>query len=85
MLKIGPGGIRTHDQRIMSPLRYRCATGPYKVVASCYLVFILGPGLAVATSGATYLSKNPQRFGFFFRQSATGPYKVVASCYLVFI
>ena len=27
-LKFGPGGIRTHDQRIMSPLRYRCATGP---------------------------------------------------------
>ena len=26
--KIGPGGIRTHDQGIMSPLRYRCATGP---------------------------------------------------------
>ena len=23
-IKFGPGGIRTHDQRIMSPLRYRC-------------------------------------------------------------
>ena len=29
-LKFGPGGIRTHDQRIMSPLRYRCATGPWR-------------------------------------------------------
>ena len=26
--RFGPGGIRTHDQRIMSPLRYRCATSP---------------------------------------------------------
>ena len=28
LYKFGPGGIRTHDQGIMSPLRYRCATGP---------------------------------------------------------
>ena len=31
-LKFGPGGIRTHDQRIMSPLRYRCATGPWRFI-----------------------------------------------------
>ena len=36
-----------------------------KFSANGYLVFILEPGLAVATSGATYLSKNPQWFGFF--------------------
>ena len=30
-LKFGPGGIRTHDQGIMSPLRYRCATGPWRL------------------------------------------------------
>ena len=28
LLKTGTGGIRTHDQGIMSPLRYRCATVP---------------------------------------------------------
>src|SRR5579885_3649339 len=28
-MKVGePGGIRTHDQRIKSPLHCRCATGP---------------------------------------------------------
>ena len=27
-LKTGPGRIRTYDQGIMSPLRYRCATSP---------------------------------------------------------
>ncbi len=32
MIKFGPGGIRTHDQRIMSPLRYRCATGPWRII-----------------------------------------------------
>ena len=31
-IKFGPGGIRTHDQRIMSPLRYRCATGPWRYI-----------------------------------------------------
>ena len=35
--KYGPGGIRTRDQRIMSPLRYRCATGPWRL--NCLLNF----------------------------------------------
>ena len=34
-LKFGTGGIRTHDQGIMSPLRYRCATVPD------YLIFYI--------------------------------------------
>ena len=41
---IGPGGIRTHDQRIMSPLRYRCATGPWRVLLN--FQFALGSALA---------------------------------------
>ena len=32
--RFGPGGIRTHDQRIMSPLRYRCATSPITIQLS---------------------------------------------------
>ena len=35
-IKFGPGGIRTHDQRIMSPLRYRCATGPWRMLFNCH-------------------------------------------------
>ena len=41
LLKIGPGGIRTHDQGIMSPLRYRCATSPndmFRISLTLYLV-----------------------------------------------
>ena len=41
---IGPGGIRTHDQRIMSPLRYRCATGPWRV----FIKFSIRFGLSVS-------------------------------------
>ena len=37
LLIFGPGGIRTHDQRIMSPLRYRCATGPWRLSYSILL------------------------------------------------
>ena len=44
LLVIGPGGIRTHDQGIMSPLRYRCATGP---LCATFIKFF---GLAVSTS-----------------------------------
>ncbi len=46
VFKFGPGGIRTHDQRIMSPLRYRCATGP---LCATYLFNFNGLALACAT------------------------------------
>ena len=42
-IKFGPGGIRTHDQRIMSPLRYRCATGPWRFIFNFHA---LGAALA---------------------------------------
>ena len=51
-IKFGPGGIRTHDQRIMSPLRYRCATGPY-FVAYCIQLFALESALPTSQSNDT--------------------------------
>ena len=50
----GPGGIRTHDQGIMSPLRYRCATGPsVALLFSCHV-----PRPVSCVSCATYLSSS---------------------------
>ena len=55
LLVIGPGGIRTHDQGIMSPLRYRCATGPSFNVA-WYNLFYCHLAKTFANFCATYLS-----------------------------
>ena len=55
VLNGGPGGIRTHDQRIMSPLRYRCATGP-NIVRWRLRYSIVMPVSCVSV--ATFLSKN---------------------------
>ncbi len=58
-LKSGPGGIRTHDQGIMSPLRYRCATGPWRLIH--LIVMVLGSAVALALSFPS-ASKDNQSF-----------------------
>ena len=64
LYKTGPGRIRTYDQGIMSPLRYRCATSPY-----LYSIFKI-LGLAVAA-----LPTSPKMIiNHFSRHSATSPY-----------
>ena len=60
----GPGRIRTYDQRIMSPLRYRCATSP--LVIFNFQSVRLAVAFSLPTSRQTILNRFP-------RQSATSP------------
>ena len=71
-IKFGPGGIRTHDQRIMSPLRYRCATGPWRFIFSFHA---LGAALAGKLRFLRYLSSPQKILNLLRRQSATGPWR----------
>ena len=64
-LKFGPGGIRTHDQRIMSPLRYRCATGPWRLLLSFH--FALGAALAGSFAPALPTSPRTRHLVSIFR------------------
>src|SRR5574344_2844623 len=65
-LKFGPGGIRTHDQRIMSPLRYRCATGPWRLFVlfsfQCLLNFKSTQLLRIASALPSLSSNDTQSF-----------------------
>ena len=54
----GCGGTRTHDQLIKSQLRYQLRHAPIYLVFICYVASV-----------NCYLSKNPQRFGFFSAES----------------
>ena len=60
-LKYGPGRIRTYDQGIMSPLRYRCATSP------CFYFCLLSSAIAALPTSHKMI------FNHFVRQSATSP------------
>ena len=73
-IKFGPGGIRTHDQRIMSPLRYRCATGPLCATFLFNFQTLSEPGLALAK--LSFALPNFARnvtFSHFSHSVATGP------------
>ena len=66
--KFGPGGIRTHDQGIMSPLRYRCATGPWHLLLNYH------PRACVSVSFALALPSSPRKIlNLSRRQSANRP------------
>ena len=79
-IKFGPGGIRTHDQRIMSPLRYRCATGPnlWLIILNCHFTIIKS---ALPTSQKILNGSD------FLRQSATGPnlWLIILNCHFTII